>query len=184
MLVLLVRGELLRRFPTTLIYARKAVWNRSRRLLEAETRAPRFHARLDPDLVLFGLPLTPEQARGTADDAGWFIVFQQPPTEPRFGLDEAEEGTYGASTLERWSDLHWGHLAASPKELEYMGYIRLATQRPWMNLKRRPLRAGGSIIEDEQAEWGHNAAHMAQILFQPPVQIAIHATDLLPADDQ
>jgi hypothetical protein len=186
-LVLVVRSELMRRFPTTVIYAQKAEWDGTRRVLGTKKLAPLFYGRLEPDLLLFGLPLNSEQAAGTGDDAGWFIVFQQPPTEPRFGLDEAKEvADYGASTLANWSELHWGHLVSSEEKLKKLGYIRLSEQEDWMKWMdaRWPLRAGSHTRKEAWAEWGYNAAHMAQILFQPPVRFAIHATDLLPGDDQ
>ena len=52
-LVLLVRGELLRRYPTTTIYAARAT---AAGALDATTRlAPMFRAALPPDIVLVGL---------------------------------------------------------------------------------------------------------------------------------
>src|SRR5206468_3250968 len=89
-IVLLVRGELLRRYPTTTIYAAPAAADGD---LDPTTRlAPMFRGFLDPDITFLGFALTEEAALGT-DPAGpgWFFVLEQHPGEPRFGLDEQAE---------------------------------------------------------------------------------------------
>ena len=67
-LVLLVRGELLRRYPTTTIYAARAT---AAGALDATTRlAPMFRAALPPDIVLVGFGLSEESAPGRPRRAG------------------------------------------------------------------------------------------------------------------
>ncbi|HEX2209153.1 MAG TPA: DUF3892 domain-containing protein, partial [Longimicrobium sp.] len=179
MLVLAIRGEVLRRYPTATVYARRARWDGDRRALDGEVRLPQFRGRMEPDLLLFGLPLTVPQALGDDEDAGWFFVLQQQPTEPRFGLDALpERDAYGGAPA-AWSALHWGHLAADRDGLEAIVHVPVEASRlAGMRLPLRPdLPAGeGSPL------WGWNAAHLASITFQPPVQVAIHATDLIPRE--
>jgi hypothetical protein len=88
-LVLLIRGDLLRRYPTAIVYMAAAEPRPGQAGLRpgASEVYPLFRGTLDPDLMFFGFPLTPEQARGDGTQPGWFFVIQQPPTEPRFGLD-------------------------------------------------------------------------------------------------
>jgi hypothetical protein len=92
-LVLLVRGDVLHRYPNLLVYAARAVWNaENKRDLGAEERQPIFSGSLKPDIAFFGFSLTGEQARGESTapgqgDPGWFFVLQEQPSEPRFGLD-------------------------------------------------------------------------------------------------
>lgn len=88
-LVLLLRGELLRRYPTAVVYAARAAQQSGQPALRrgAEERYPLFHGALDPDLRFFGFGLTAAEARGKGADPGWFFVIQQQPTEPRFGFD-------------------------------------------------------------------------------------------------
>ena len=82
-LVLLVRGELLRRYPTTTIYAARAT---AAGALDATTRLPpMFRAALPPDIVLVGFGLSKETALAAP---GWYFVFEQYPGEPGFGFDE------------------------------------------------------------------------------------------------
>lgn len=175
MLLLLIRGELLRRYPGAAIYARRAAWGPTRepRVLAAEIRQAQFRGQLEPDLTFFGFPLTVQQARGTVDDAGWFFVLHQPPTAPRFGVDELPaNATYGGSPVQ-WRDLHEGHLAASKAALDALANVPAA---PPFGALQLPVKDGSAT----RFTWAFNAAHMAQILFQPPMQLAVHATDMLP----
>ena len=100
-LVLVVRGELVRRFPHVNVYA-QAAKNGS-----YDATAPRvqwaFHASLPPDTVMLGFNVTLEQALGTSPDgSGYYFVFEQEPTGIRFGLDER-----GKHQLDHWADLGW-----------------------------------------------------------------------------
>ena len=84
MLILLIRGEVLRRYPGASVFARRAAWGSSRvpRELGDEVREPQFRGALDPDLVFFGFPLTITEARGSETDPGWFFVLRQQPDRP------------------------------------------------------------------------------------------------------
>ena len=86
-LILLVRGELLRRYPTTNVYAAPAGPGGDP---DPATRlAPMFRGSLDPDVTFLGFALSEEAALGKdPPGSGWFFVFEQHPGEPRFGFDE------------------------------------------------------------------------------------------------
>jgi hypothetical protein len=90
-LVLLIRGELLRRYPNAIVYAVRAQLapGQTKPTLTTQEAYPLFRGSLDPDVMFFGFNLLPAAARGTntPTDPGWFFVIQQPPTEPRFGLN-------------------------------------------------------------------------------------------------
>ncbi|MFE1288836.1 hypothetical protein [Streptomyces sp. NPDC058751] len=95
-LVLVVRGELLHRYPDTAVTARKASWtgpDRTARTVPegAPELLPLFSARFEPDLRLFCFPLTRGQAVGGGKDPGWFFSFREQPSGLRFGLDEGEQ---------------------------------------------------------------------------------------------
>jgi hypothetical protein len=95
-LVLLIRGELLRRYPTAMIRAVKAVIPaaQARPMPGTEELSPLFYASIKPDLSFFGFQLTEEAARGDGAPAspGWFFVIQEHPTEPRFGVPAGTTG--------------------------------------------------------------------------------------------
>lgn len=183
-LVLLIRGELLRRYPNTDIYAAKAgpkdPQGKHTLPKQTEERRPLFSGTLKPDVSFFGFNLTRDEAlRGD----GWFFVLEEHPTEPRFGLDERENHL---SILIKWRDLAWSDLDGE-NGAPLDGYINLAREkRP--NLARM---AHQNPQEFEKAVWhaepplpeitrGSTAAELAYITWQPPVRVAIHASDLLP----
>lgn len=163
MLVLLIRGELMRRYPTATIYAVEAAGPET--LGEKELH-PEFRGTLEPDLVFVGFGLSVATARGTGDDPGWFFVIQQQATEPRFGFDEPD-GTYGGVAPTLWRDLTWGHLVESKPAFEALEHVSVESNR-----LRGTLREG--------ATWGMNSAHMAQVALQLPVRVAVHGSRLLP----
>jgi hypothetical protein len=115
--VLVIRGELLRRFPDTSVYmveshpdeasdadeANDDRAGRSPKLSEVGhvtpeavqngevtgVKFPIFQGKLDPDIRFLGFDLPPSDAVGDpeADEPGWFFVFEEPMGETRFGLD-------------------------------------------------------------------------------------------------
>jgi hypothetical protein len=183
-LVLLVRGELLRRFPTAVVYAARAQFETGpgggptrKRVPSDEERYPLFRGTLEPDVTFVGFDLEEDEARGDPDpdngDPGWFVVIQQQPTEPRFGLDVAVEFADTLETLTKWDDLSWGHLAADADAFAAMTHIRLDSTLPQT----------GDVHEPDGVAWGANAAQQAFIMLQKPVRVAIHADDMLPAEE-
>ncbi len=169
-MVLLIRGDLLRRYPRAMVYALESVWSAdgTRRELGSTERYPIFQATQSPDITMLGFPLTEDQVRGADNKAGghpgWFFVLQEQPTEPRFGLDVAT--TFGG-TPAHWRDLTWGHLAPDEAALKQIVYV------PIDGLLRN------TVVD--QIPWGKNSAHMATITRQPPFRVAVHARTWLPA---
>jgi hypothetical protein len=186
-LVLTIRGELLKRYPNTLIYAQRAhpvVKNGKPDLTkkpvirtvatEAEMRSeilfPLFAASVDPDIRFFGFDLTVASAQGDeepkteSDDWGWYFVIQEIPGEPRFGLDVELDPDDDATTPITWNDLSWESMPAG-------GFLSPSAPPvpAFMNLLSPALKA----------QWGRHAADMAAILFQRPVMVAVHAREML-----
>jgi len=166
-LVLLFRSEIFRRYPRASLVARKARWRAGGgRELDAEERSPLFRITRAPDLTLVGFDLTGDGARGAdapPGDAGWFFLLQEQPSEPRFGLDVTR--SYGGRPG-RWTDLSWGHLAASAEELERIRWLPLSSA------------SGTSLPVDDggpSATFGANSAHMAFICRRLPFAMAVHA---------
>lgn len=205
-LVLLVRGELLRRYPDARIYAIKARWkddqDTGQRVPlqspvegdETEIRRPIFRGELNPDVTFLGFSLTKSVARGDDDGLGWFFVLEEPPAEPRLGLEEASETDFGSrppGILTRdqpeppdtnaegtpWDDLSWGHLIENQGEAGWSELERLS----YVSVGGRPLSEGWHA---DGIKWGTNSAHMAAATWQRPVRVAIHANDMLPAKSE
>ena len=181
--LLVVRAELLRRIPRVTVYAVPAkVSGNGQRAPDLSRRTdPRFSGQLDPDLAFYGFDeLTVAEAAGTGQQDGWYFVFQQHPTEPRFGLDEPPEG--GAGPLPNWDELNWAHAVALPQGPE--------DETPVFLEVGPDARLAGRVLGDADRQdalehrWAFSAAHMAHITLQRPVQVAIHARRLLPEGGQ
>lgn len=171
--VLLLRGDLLKRYPNTFIFAQKAVAgdNTDEPVIDldlsaeeyvTEVKFPQYRAELPPDIKLFGFDLTIEQARGTEltpgfiDHLGWFFIIQEIPGEPRFGMDiRFDPGTDGLS----WDDLAWDRL---PPDTTFIK----ASVVP-------------NISVPDKNKWGADSANMAYVLFQKPSMVAVHAKEML-----
>jgi hypothetical protein len=173
-LVLVVRGELLEKYPSTVFYAQEAKWPGSdtsaARVLDpaGEVRHPIFHAKLDPDIMIVGFDLAEETARGhrpvggdtSPAEPGWFFVLMERPGEPRFGLDDRTP----PGGLQTWDDLAWDAFEFS----EGSPNVELAANETLAPTSNQP------------AVWGRTAADMAAIFFQSPVLLARHASEMLP----
>ncbi len=181
-LVLLVRGELLKRYPNTVIYAHRAAWqknndgsinkNVSRLLAPIETSQqqkdneiyPLYSAQLEPDIYFLGFDLTVDEVRGqNEDDAGWFFVLKERVGEPRFGLD------IDAANLGSWDDFNWPTIDG---DLTDGGYIVLTDDTGKYLPAENP--------DDVQWHAQSNAADLAHILYQDPVLVAVHGAEMLP----
>ncbi|MFD8075045.1 hypothetical protein ACFV3E_20650 [Streptomyces sp. NPDC059718] len=173
--VLVVRGEVLRRYPHTAVYAVRAEWVQGRRrpvavppgLLVSDPAHPewypRFGGTIPPDVSFFGFDL-PDDVRGDADPAagrpGWFFVLQQPSAQTRFGLDATRsENVPGQGP----ADLSWPAVATSAS-----GHVDLS----------------GPLSQLTLPGWGLQAtsADLAQWCEQKPYRVCIHASDLLPEE--
>ena len=86
--VLLLRSSLLRRYPNAIIYLTPALPAPSTDPPPPDIY-PIFNGAMEPDVDFVGFPIAPATAIGSADDPGYFVVIQEHPTEPRFGVDAA-----------------------------------------------------------------------------------------------
>lgn len=176
-LVLLVRGEVLRRYPDATVTARRAVFRADRVGHDlapggsggvTET-LPIFTGSLSPDLLFFGFAMTSRQARGSSTDPGWFFMLREHASAPRFGVDEPppDVATFGRAPTTTWRDLDWSALATDAAAMEAAQFVPVRTT-PFA-----PVTLGG-------VTWARNGGHQATALLQLPVQMAIHASDMIP----
>ena len=174
-LVLLVRGELFRRYPNAVIYAAKATGTSTAPKLTAEERYPLFRGSAPPDVTFFGFDLTETAARGSATDPGWFFVIQQQPGEPSFGLDMPDDLNPQPPRATDWNKLTWRHLVQSAAELRNLAHVKVGVKPG-----APPPLLPDTSANPPGAQWGVNGAHMARITLQKPVRIAILASKMLP----
>lgn len=100
--VLLIRGAIVRRYPRAAIYAAQGILGPDgRRVPGATVKLPLFRSTLEPDVLLVGFDLTEDDLRGKTDGLGWYVVIQDQPAEPRFGLtpeQAADSARFGGET--------------------------------------------------------------------------------------
>jgi hypothetical protein len=204
--VLVIRGELLKKYPNAVIYAHKAEWQyrdgeidtgEERVLVEiteeekddpprTKIKTPLYEAKVEPDIYFFGFDLDAVTAKGgTGDDEdtapGWFFVIKERPGEPRFGLDI---GDTAPEDVQVWNDLSWGTITP---EVEEGGFINITDQTNPIDVGDNEPGTGEieklpQHLEDKQLLWNAdmNSATLAYCLYQSPVMMAIHAAEMLP----
>jgi hypothetical protein len=201
-LVLVIRGELLKKYPTAVIYAHRAVWERTpaneidktqpRKLSPLspaqETNPPRdlvktplYEAKVDPDIYFFGFDLTAEKARGGQivngeEDPGWFFVIKERPGEPRFGLDLPQAAPQ--PVIHTWNDLAWTDVLNT---YAAGGFLRIGEITVTLTNPGNASEAKQQYDEDSAFRWqaDTHAAELAYILYQLPVLMAVHAAEML-----
>jgi hypothetical protein len=93
LLVLMIRGEITRRYPDAIIYMVQALWpsGQPRPSLGAQELHPVMAGVLEPDVAFFGFAITQNDAMGSGNSSqpGWFFVIQEHPCAPRFGVEPA-----------------------------------------------------------------------------------------------
>ena len=185
-LVLVIRGELLKKYPNAVIYAHRARWQgkddapeepvkaKERVLMEipddTETpprdtvKTPLYEAKADPDIYFFGFDLTADTALGMTegepddleDRAGWFFIIKERPGEPRFGLDTGDSDT---TDMKVWNDFSWG--AVLPED-GGSGFIEISDGMSPVNISDTPPDQSENEkelqhYEDKQLSWANNS---------------------------
>jgi hypothetical protein len=197
--VLVIRGELLKKYPTAAIYVHRAAWQplggtpdpTLERVLEPLTasdqeapprtkvRTPLYEAKVDPDIYFFGFDLTAEAAKGGPgtdpdDDAGWFFVIEERPGDPRFGLDIARDGA-----ISTFNDLAWPDaVPAGPlgDQLQAGSLAAVTLTAPGPDDSEKATQRTEDLKVVTAAPSG---ARWASVLYQAPVMVAVHAAEML-----
>jgi hypothetical protein len=186
-LVVLVNGTLPRRYPDALVYLVEAewseiddVWYRVERI-GGDVQTPTLAGRIRPGTVFYGFDLGLTKARGTqnpADAAGYFVVFEEVPHAPRFGLDlgdarrtRADKGTAPAA----WSELDWVHVTQA-SSAQRATFVDLATVDWLFAASARPTNAPDGARD----RFGTDSATLARQTLQRPVRMLVHADSMLP----
>lgn len=196
-LVLMIRGDLMKKYPNALIYAQKAIDYAGsvppvpRALEVAEdvsgaittnVKFPIFKANLNPDIVLLGFDISKDEALGLTPaanpsdtNAGWYFVFRERPGQLRFGLDEPNGGSSSDPT---WDDLTWANMNVDGivENVKTINISNASTNELIAHLNAENIPLLGTLPD---VEWGANAAVMAWILNQAPAMVAIHAEDMI-----
>jgi hypothetical protein len=164
--VLVVRGEVVRRYPDAMLLAMRAD-----KLPDAEghprfsanpkeTAKLLFHHHLEPDILLIGFDLFLSQIQSEP----WWFFLTENPSAPRFGLDLPGDGNGPAANGVQRNNLDWNDLGP-------LSYNR------FLNTAARPLK----IIDGVGAPvvWPDHAGVVARTLLQSPFRAAFNALKLI-----
>jgi hypothetical protein len=181
-LVLVLRAEVLRRYPNMVLYAVQAQWTADGRRGVPATNAvelpPDFLGTLGIGAGFWGFRLDIDEARGAvspdAGAAGWYFAIQEHPSEPRFGLEPAASTFATAPTS--WPTMRWSDLVADEGSLGGLTYIDLNAALPTVS----------GIVDAKHAAWhagdGARSSDVAYITYREPARLLVHASRMIPAD--
>jgi hypothetical protein len=157
--VLLVRGEVLRRFPNTIVMAAPALDGRTAADL-SQWRLPEFAMPLGNDSVAYVFNL--RTSNQSFDPGRWFFIFQEPVSIPRFGLDVSR---LPGDDILSWNDVSWGDVTHTARPQFLDTHAVLPT----------PANPAGATWDENRV----TAADVAAVTVQRPFQIRFHGRALL-----
>jgi hypothetical protein len=171
-LLLLIKGQLFRKYPDTMVYAQRASYSSTqgqklpRELTDFNDannlKWPIITGMIEPDVYFFGFNLSKTAAKGnTSNNPGWFFVLRERPGQISFGLDDKD--SFPAQPAQ-WEDLAWQHLSNNAQILP-----------PFLKISGAPFTPKTM----EGVSWGTSGANMAYILYRSPVLFAKHASVFL-----
>ena len=145
--VMLLRSSLLRRYPNASIYLTPAITSAAAPGgLVPDPDAnheemPVFTGALKPDICFFGFPVPIDAATGADGKNGYYLVLQEHPTEPRFGINNGTAPA-GASYLTVGGKLPTGISAWPTTSAAMAGLTRRRPARVAIHVKRLITHAG------------------------------------------
>ena len=167
-LVLVIKGDLIRRYPGTIVYAQKIeppgkYWSDFDDTPNPGTLIdPVFRAQVGPDILFVGFPFSLDNIRGDRLDGEYYFVLQENQDLPRFGLDVQ-------SAKRRRPD------ESDDPETP-------TDDLSWDNIREQDMKAR-YIINFDNALFGDgvapNSAAIAAKTYQKPVRVVIHSSELL-----
>jgi hypothetical protein len=185
--VLIIRGELLKKYPNTVIFAQHAKvtgglrepdWltaDEEKNPPRSKTRTPLYQARPEDDLFFFGFDLTTEEVKGAGGDPGWYFVLQERPGEARFGLEVAP-----ITPIETFDDVSWPDAMPGIKPGQFLSAGALGSVG---------LTEPSSVTDPpKHDQWNDDrrvktadvsSARWAYMLLRQPVMVAVHADEML-----
>lgn len=160
--VVLIRSQLFRKYPETVILLVEASWDldkNQRELNLDQTYLPEIMGQLGDDITYVGFSQDRLDMVGDPDPAvnrpGGFLVFKQPDDGLTFGLNDDVDDDPAHRSLNSWNEVSWSDLP--DPEIQATGLTATVSG---------PLK------------WGENSATMAAILVERRVTVALHVSDI------
>jgi hypothetical protein len=176
-LVLVIKGDLIRRYPGTIVYAlritpkgnywAKAYPNDNPPMSDDQMINPIFRAQVGVDVLCVGFPFSQPNVQGATRDGEYYFILQENQDLPRFGLDVAGSKRIKESTGCQNQQIDLNDLSWSDVTLDGAGYLTHFEQAPLAGGNAKPT----------------SSATIAYKTYQQPIRVAIHASELLPHAD-
>ena len=185
--VLIIRGELLKKYPNTVIFAEHAKMTGTLREPDwltpddeknppaSKMRTPLYQAHPTDDIFFFGFDLTIDEVKGTGGDPGWYFVLQERPGEARFGLEVSP-----ITPIEAFDDVCWNDAVPGIVPGQFL---------PAGALSSVGFTEPSSVTDPpKHDQWNDDrrvnpasisSARWAYLLLRQPVMVAIHASEML-----
>jgi hypothetical protein len=164
--VLVIKAELIRRYPDAMFLAVKGSGSDPATVAfenppaPGEKGAPLFHALIQPDTLCVGFDLTIDEL--TAGGAHWWFMIGEHPTAPRFGLDShGQARPTGNGSVVR-DEIGWNTFGTSVG-----GFVGTS---PGFNIKPK---------DGEAFAWAKDSAAVAHALLQSPARAMFYARALI-----
>jgi hypothetical protein len=175
-LVLIIKGDLIRRYPGTIVCALKITpkgtyWSEEHpdnNPLDEENHKidAIFRAQVGEDILCVGFPFSLQQVQGSTRNGEYYFILQENQDLPRFGLDVAGSKRIKEAPGCQDQPIDVNELSWCDVCLDSAGYIT-GFEDPFANDPPKPT----------------TSATIASKTYQQPVQVAIHASELLPEVD-
>jgi hypothetical protein len=169
--VVLIRSQLFRKYPETVISLVKASWDRNenrRELNPNKTYLPEVMGQLGDEITYVGFTQDRVDMVGDPDPAanrpGGFLVFEQPDGGLTFGLNDDVDDAPAARRLGSWNEVAWSDLTVPEIRADVL--TAQVVEPP----------VSGQVVEP--LVWGRNSASMAAILVERRVTVALHVSDI------
>jgi hypothetical protein len=131
LLVLVLRGRLLRRYPDSDIYAVQASTDQNLPELDgAAITSPLFRGFVPPDITLAGFQLTVREVLGTGGQPGYWFVLAEHPGQPRFGLTDPDPSV-DHPPLPSWDEISWPDLGPGAAAAVYLPGTGVRQRPTW-----------------------------------------------------
>jgi hypothetical protein len=159
--VVVIKGDLLRRYPNTIVTAERGPVPTAGGTFTAAKVAPEvFRGSLHPDLSYVALDVGSavlrEEEQAVAGEH-WYISLKQPIDEPRFGLDAAESAVAPATPTGDPQSWSWATFGS-------------------------PDKLAAAAVDPGAGAGAHRSEKVARNLYQHPFRLLLRATTYLPKD--
>ncbi len=184
-LVMVLKADLLKKFPNLFVYAIPAFWTTDidgndickPDFENSQPLLPSFFANM-PGTILLGFDLSASDAHGSTElndnDPGWFFVIEERVGDIRFGLDV---GSFSYDLNNEWNNLSWENMGQDNGVGSGNGTANNPADINYIDINKKNIHP--ITLSSINPPWGKSASDMGRIFYQPGVRVSIHADDMI-----